>query len=709
MLPDNQDTVPNQNNVPTESVSTINQRSDFIGQQIDNRYKIIRSVGQGAMATVYKAEDINLKTHVAIKMIHSHLLSKDEQFIKRFKREAKILDKLDHSHIVGFRGYGEWKDFTYIAMRFIKGKSLEKCMRQFSLQEIYVFIEHIGSALDYAHSKGIIHRDIKPSNILIDNKNKYLLTDFGIATMVDVTSLTHTDQNLGTLKYMSPEQYKNLKIDKRSDIYSLGLILYEMVGGELPKIGSNLLKTGFEFSSQSLEPSELIEDVIRTTLSEEPSKRYQTCEALLNAFKKAMEGSKADVELLRGNIVGGEYCLIEIIPSGGAGQVWKAKNIDDDSEVCIKLTTHRGKQHNFYERAVECQGLIDCENNHIVEIKSFEKMTVRDSLEIYNIVEYEIPYVVMLYIHGSNLTNFFNEHRDNLDEVKIINFFEQLCKALKYAHEQGICHHNLNPMAILIEKNNLYLTGFAHVGNNKDCYSIGTKGYQAPEQKNKGELDKRTDIYVAGIILHQFCTGRLPSEKIYEIRWPFRNIIKKCLENDPNNRYQSIDEMSKGYQWQCFKWLTYLDLLSDDLIKAILRAAQIELPEKANLAVLITLIFVAIFSFSYVTDSLRNVTKEIYDIKITINGIEADGNSTIKRGDKLKIYDVENQIGYSILDNKITCQWIFQPSNREKNRCSEFTYSPPLGQTEQWVEVVVKGKEIFDFDNEGKATIYIEE
>lgn len=211
---------------------------NLIGQNL-GRYHIIEPLGQGGMATVYKAFDTSLERNVAIKIIRTDKKEGTEQneFLKRFQREAKALAQLDHPYILKVLDYGEQEGIPYLVMPFIQGGTLKEKMGQpMPYREAAALLMPIAQALDYAHKRKIIHRDVKPANILISESNSPLLSDFGIAKIIesgDSTQLTAAGVGIGTPDYMAPEQWAG-QTDPRTDIYSLGIVFFQMITGRLP-------------------------------------------------------------------------------------------------------------------------------------------------------------------------------------------------------------------------------------------------------------------------------------------------------------------------------------------------------------------------------------------------------------------------------------------------------------------------------------------
>src|SRR5690606_9931903 len=205
--------------------------------QVIGPYKIVEQMGQGGMATIYKAYHARLDRMVAIKVMHQAFLE-DQNFLSRFEREAQIVAKLEHPHIVPVYDFAEHEGQPFLVMKYIEGQTLKALNERgaLPLEEIVRIMPPIAAALDYAHRQGVLHRDIKPSNIILDNQGTPYLTDFGLARMAQSGESTlSTDMLLGTPHYISPEQAMGRRdLDSRTDLYSLGVVLYELVVGRVP-------------------------------------------------------------------------------------------------------------------------------------------------------------------------------------------------------------------------------------------------------------------------------------------------------------------------------------------------------------------------------------------------------------------------------------------------------------------------------------------
>jgi len=271
--------------------------SDTIIQQaFAQKYQIIEKIGQGGMAVVYKAIQIGLNRPVALKILHQHFAD-DNEFLLRFHREAQAAAKINHPNIVTIYEEGVENGIHYIAMEYINGSDLYTIIQQnkiIPLTQIKEWLIPIIEGLDYAHRQRLIHRDIKSANILIDDKNRAILTDFGIVCSNDNSHLTQTGTILGTPEYMSPEQARGGRVDKRSDIYSLGVVLYECLTGSVPFKSPTILDTIHKIVYESPTPPRAIrkeipieiENAVLRCLAKDPSKRYQSCKDLSTALKQ---------------------------------------------------------------------------------------------------------------------------------------------------------------------------------------------------------------------------------------------------------------------------------------------------------------------------------------------------------------------------------------------------------------------------------------
>ena len=261
------------------------------------RYQVVRELGRGSMGVVYEGFDPVIGRRIAIKTMLTEGLTSQEfqEFRARFQREARAAGVLNHPNIVSVFDYGEDSGILYLIMEYLEGKSLEKLVEGKNILPIETIIPMYGqvcNALDHAHQNGVVHRDIKPGNIMILGNGLVKVTDFGIAKMMSM-GMTQAGQVLGTPNYMSPEQVKGSQVDGRSDIFSLGIILYDLVTGEMPFAGQNITTVIYKIINENpIPPRELdatihpgLSYVICKALAKSPDERYQTCRELADDLK----------------------------------------------------------------------------------------------------------------------------------------------------------------------------------------------------------------------------------------------------------------------------------------------------------------------------------------------------------------------------------------------------------------------------------------
>jgi serine/threonine protein kinase len=275
---------------------------NLIGRDL-GRYHILGQLGQGGMATVYKAHDTRLERDVAVKVIRTDQFAPAmlEKILKRFEREAKVLARLQHPNIVGVIDYGEYEGAPYLVMEFLPGGTVKQHLgKPLPWQDAARLLHPIAEALEYAHEQGLIHRDVKPGNILLTLKGQPMLTDFGIAKILDLddaTSLTGTGVGVGTPEYMAPEQWTN-KTSTQSDIYGLGVVLYELVTGYKPYTADTPAAILLKQANEPLpRPGkyipglpDLVERVLIKALAKKPEDRFVNMSEFATALQLLAEG-----------------------------------------------------------------------------------------------------------------------------------------------------------------------------------------------------------------------------------------------------------------------------------------------------------------------------------------------------------------------------------------------------------------------------------
>jgi serine/threonine protein kinase len=276
--------------------------TDLTGQTID-RYQINESLGQGGMATVYRAYDTRLEREVAIKLIRTEIFGQTllEQVLKRFEREARALAKLDHPNIVHVYDYGEYRGAPYLVMQYLSGGTLnQRSGYRMPFQEAATLLAPVADALAFAHDAGVIHRDVKPANILTTQDGQPMLTDFGIAKMLEsqqTAQLTGKGMGVGTPDYMAPEQW-NGQVFPQTDMYSLGVVFYELVTGVRPFVADTPAAVLIKAVSEPLPPPrihvpdlpEAVERLIFKVLAKNPAQRYENMKQFAAALSRLASG-----------------------------------------------------------------------------------------------------------------------------------------------------------------------------------------------------------------------------------------------------------------------------------------------------------------------------------------------------------------------------------------------------------------------------------
>jgi eukaryotic-like serine/threonine-protein kinase len=263
---------------------------------IDGRYKVLSRLGSGGMADVYLAEDQLLGRQLAVKVLHHHF-AEDQEFVERFRREASSAAGLSHPNIVGIFDRGEWNGTYYIAMEYVAGRSLKTVVREQGALDPATAIDivtQILRAARFAHKRGVIHRDLKPHNVILDEEGRARVTDFGIAK-AGASDMTLTGSIMGTAQYLSPEQAQGHTVSGRSDLYAVGIILYELLTGSVPFDGETAVAIAFkQVSAEPRAPSELqpglppaLDAVVLRALAKDPAQRFADADEFIAALEQA--------------------------------------------------------------------------------------------------------------------------------------------------------------------------------------------------------------------------------------------------------------------------------------------------------------------------------------------------------------------------------------------------------------------------------------
>jgi eukaryotic-like serine/threonine-protein kinase len=285
--------------------------NSLVGKSL-GQFRIVERIGSGGMATVFKAYQPTLDRYVAVKVLPAYH-ARDPIFVKRFKQEARSVAKLAHPNIVQIHDFGEQDNITYIVMEYVEGGTLKDRLKQRALTvpEAVDFVIQAAEGLGCAHGHGIIHRDVKPANMLLRLDGHLLLSDFGIAKILEgTTNLTRVGTGIGTPQYMSPEQGTGQPVDRRSDIYSLGIVLYHALTGRVPFTADSPLSITVKHLNDPLPVENLrivgvpqpVEQVLVKMTAKAPVDRYQTTDAVIEALTRALTASQLTLPRWRSGV-----------------------------------------------------------------------------------------------------------------------------------------------------------------------------------------------------------------------------------------------------------------------------------------------------------------------------------------------------------------------------------------------------------------------
>lgn len=314
-----------------------NSMDRYLGQMLDNRYEILEVIGTGGMAIVYKALCHRLNRYVAVKILKDEYAN-DEEFREHFKTESQAVAMLSHPNIMAVYDFSKSPDCQYIVMELLEGITLKQYMQKkgsLSWKEALHFSAQISKALSHAHSKGIVHRDIKPQNIMVGKDGSIKVADFGIAHLQN-ESIPGSHETMGSIHYTSPEQARGEAVDARSDIYSLGVVMYEMLTGQLPYEGDSIEAIAVQhFSSMPTLPGDInseipirLEQITLRAMTADISARYQTTDELLDDLedfrKHQQSGDAIDSEVVQADSYDSNSSDGVIRPLGRTGELSEA-------------------------------------------------------------------------------------------------------------------------------------------------------------------------------------------------------------------------------------------------------------------------------------------------------------------------------------------------------------------------------------------------
>jgi serine/threonine protein kinase len=338
------------------------------------RYNIVSRLGKGSMGEVFLAHDPHIDRKVALKVLQKdHLTSK--AIVNRFIKEAKAIGRLSHPGIVGVYDVGKDHGTIFIAMEFLEGKPLNEAVRvrKFGTPEIINLCRQVAEALDYAHQRGIVHRDIKPSNLILSEDGQVKLTDFGIAHFEDasLTLKTRSGDILGTPAYMSPEQISCKGVDNRSDLYSLGVILYELLVGRRPFVGKNLASLFKAITDHRITPPvkanssipKGLNALILKAIEKDPGRRFQSGAEMVSALKRLRPDAKGEFKPLINRIFTNPlgWIAIVLIAVVSGWQIYRHSVVHPPPTALVNITSEPSSASIYLNNTFKGKTPLRCE------------------------------------------------------------------------------------------------------------------------------------------------------------------------------------------------------------------------------------------------------------------------------------------------------------------------------------------------------------
>src|SRR5579884_3261817 len=283
----------------------------MVGDLLAGRYELEELVGAGGMSSVYRAHDRVLERRVALKVLHQHF-SDDDEYVQRFLREARTVASLSHPNVVTVIDRGEHEGRQFIVFEYVDGENLKQLIQRRGPAPVATALElgiQIAQALSFAHQHGLVHRDVKPQNVLLNGDGRAKVTDFGIARSLDVQhSVTHTGTVLGTSDYIAPEQAQGRAVDEHTDVYSLGVVLYELLTGHVPFAGENFVAVAMRHINDEAAPlaearpdvPPRVEAAVRRAMAKDPDDRFPTMAAFCDELQACLAELQGATQVLPG-------------------------------------------------------------------------------------------------------------------------------------------------------------------------------------------------------------------------------------------------------------------------------------------------------------------------------------------------------------------------------------------------------------------------
>lgn len=558
-----------------------------IGKLLIGRYEILARLGQGGMGTVYKVLDRELDRTIALKTIRPDLAS-NAVALRRLKQETLLARQIAHRNVIRVFDLGVAEDgLRFITMEFVDGTDLRTLMdgrKGLPADEAIAILIQICQGLSAAHHEDVFHRDLKPPNILISADKRVRIVDFGLARTFENTGITHSGVILGTPAYMSPEQALGDPGDVRSDLFSFGVIAFDLLTGELPFPNSSLAESllsrtrGRARSIEAVNPAipAWLARIVMRCLERDPSNRYASAQEIVDDLlaRDVCIYAAPDLSsgvLPPGTMVGSRYRIEAEAGEGGMGKVYRATDLDLHRTVALKVVRPDLASNS------------DTLDQLMHEISMASQISHKNVLRIHDLGEASgLRFVSMAWAEGEDLGQLL-KRAGPLPEERILELAIEICEGLEAAHDQGISHRDLKPSNVLLTAGGhacIADFGLAHLVDphallappppesasslGLSASSSGTPRYMSPEQVDGACIDHRTDIYSLGLILYEMATGRIPfndasvfqtmTERLTEtpaspkllnpaLSDKLTGIILRCLEREPDKRYGSVRDL----------------------------------------------------------------------------------------------------------------------------------------------------------------------
>jgi serine/threonine protein kinase/tetratricopeptide (TPR) repeat protein len=547
----------------------------FPGATLAGRYEILKMLGEGGMGTVYKAKDRELDRLVALKVIRPEYANHPET-IRRFKQELILARQVTHRNVIRIFDLGIADSFKFITMDYVEGRDLSKILSdkgKFSVSDGCEIVRQICSGLEAAHSEGVVHRDLKPQNIMLDAQGRVFLMDFGLARSMELVGMTRTGALIGTPTYMSPEQARGEKADVRTDVFALGVIFYELLTGKRPYKDEPMMATLVRRTKELATPPSQVDSVIPEPISDIVMKclqiktdlRYQSAEEILrdlNLILPAQSSSGQSASMLgpqafsSGSFFGPRYRIESLLGEGGMGKVYKAQDGELRRTVALKLVRPElASDPSSMDRLKQ-------------EILLASKVSHKNILRIHDLGDVGgLKFISMAFVDGRDLHQIISAE-GKLPVPRAVRITRQLCLALEAAHSEGVIHRDLKPQNVLVDQEDQVFVSDFGLAKSLEVHASmmtstgevnGTPRYMSPEQVESGPVDHRSDLYSLGLILYEMVTADLPFQSDSVLQAMYQrvtqspknpkalnpdlpdylvNIIMRCLEKDPAQRYQ---------------------------------------------------------------------------------------------------------------------------------------------------------------------------